>query len=161
MSESTVGNRGPSLSTEQRDDVLIVWIDTPGEPVNTLGQSMVGEFESIFSDIERSPGLKGVVIASAKKTGFIAGADIEQFNAFKSAKDAEQVSALGQELLNRLEKLPVSVVAAIHGACLGGGLETALACTYRIATNDSSTVLALPEVQLGVIPGMGGTQRLP
>jgi enoyl-CoA hydratase/carnithine racemase len=70
-------------------------------------------------------------------------------------------SALGQELLNRLEKLPVPAVAAIHGACLGGGLEVALACRYRVATNDASTVLALPEVQLGVIPGMGGTQRLP
>lgn len=158
---ATATQRARSISTERRDDVLIVWIDVPGEPVNTLGPSMVTEFESVFGEIERARDLKGVVIASAKKSGFIAGADVEQFASFKSPHDATQVSAMGQELLNRLEKLPVPVVAAIHGACLGGGLEVALACRYRIATNDPSTVLALPEVQLGVIPGMGGTQRLP
>lgn len=153
--------RGPSLSTERRGAALIIWIDVPGEPVNTLGPSMVGEFEPIFTEIERDRELRGVVIASGKDTGFIAGADVEQFATFKSPSDAAHVSALGQELLNRLEKLPVPVVAAIHGACLGGGLEVALACRYRVCTNDASTVLALPEVQLGVIPGMGGTQRLP
>jgi 3-hydroxyacyl-CoA dehydrogenase/enoyl-CoA hydratase/3-hydroxybutyryl-CoA epimerase len=122
---------------------------------------MVDEFEAIFGEIENDKEIKGVVIASAKPAGFIAGADVGQFANFKSAHDASQVSALGQELLNRLEKLRTPSVAAIHGACLGGGLETALACRYRVATNDPSTVLALPEVQLGVIPAMGGTQRLP
>jgi 3-hydroxyacyl-CoA dehydrogenase / enoyl-CoA hydratase / 3-hydroxybutyryl-CoA epimerase len=161
MNDTTKQDRGPSLSTERRDDVLIIWIDVPGEPVNTLGPSMVGEFETAFATVEKSPELKGVVIASAKPSGFIAGADVEQFATFQSPHDATQVSALGQELLNRLEKLPVPVVAAIHGACLGGGLEVALACRYRVATNHPSTILALPEVQLGVIPGMGGTQRLP
>src|ERR687896_2344956 len=78
----------------------------------------------------------------------------------KSA-DAEAMSREGQEFLNRLERLRIPVVAAIHGACLGGGLETTLACTYRIATDHAKTVLALPEVQLGLIPGAGGTQRLP
>ena len=150
-----------SLTTERRDDILIIWIDVPGEPVNTLGPSMVGEFEAVFGEIENDREIKGVVIASAKPAGFIAGADVGQFASFKTAHDASQVSALGQELLNRLEKLAAPTVAAIHGACLGGGLETALACQYRVATNDPSTVLALPEVQLGVIPGMGGTQRLP
>jgi 3-hydroxyacyl-CoA dehydrogenase/enoyl-CoA hydratase/3-hydroxybutyryl-CoA epimerase len=160
MSESTQGP-GTTLGTEQRDGVLIIWIDVPGEPVNTLNRSMVGEFEAVFAAVEKSPDLHGVVIASGKPSGFIAGADIEQFNTFKSPHDAEQVSAMGQELLNRLEALPIPVVAAIHGACLGGGLEVALACKYRIATNHASTVLALPETQLGVLPGMGGTQRLP
>lgn len=160
MSESTK-ERGASLSTERRGDVMIIWIDVPGAPVNTLDPRMVGEFEAIFAEIEKDSALKGVVLASAKPTGFIAGADVEQFATFKSPHDATQVSALGQEVLNRLERLPVPVVAAIHGACLGGGLEVALACRYRIATNDPATTLALPEVQLGVIPGMGGTQRLP
>src|SRR5207302_5723930 len=73
----------------------------------------------------------------------------------------ERVSRMGQDLLTRLEKLRVPVVAAIHGACLGGGLETALACRYRVCTDHPKTSLALPEVQLGLIPGMGGTQRLP
>ena len=159
MSETM--NAGAALSTERRDDVLIIWIDVPGESVNTVGPSMVGEFEAVFGEIEADHAIKGVVIASAKPVGFIAGADVGQFANFKSAHDASQVSAMGQELLNRLENLKPPTVAAIHGACLGAGLETALACRYRIATNDASTVLALPEVQLGVIPGMGGTQRLP
>ena len=161
MSETTTQAPGTSLTSERRDDILIIWIDVPGAPVNTLTPGMVGEFEALFGEIEQDREIKGVVIASAKPAGFIAGADVEQFANFKSAHDAAQVSALGQELLNRMEKLPTPAVAAIHGACLGGGLEVALACRYRVATNDSSTVLALPEVQLGVIPGMGGTQRLP
>jgi 3-hydroxyacyl-CoA dehydrogenase/enoyl-CoA hydratase/3-hydroxybutyryl-CoA epimerase len=160
MSETTMTGAA-TLSTERREDVLIIWIDVPGAPVNTLTPGMVGEFEAVFGEIESDKEIKGVVIASAKPAGFIAGADVEQFAKFGSAHDGSQVSALGQELLNRLEKLPSPTVAAIHGACLGGGLETALACRYRVATNDASTVLALPEVQLGVIPGMGGTQRLP
>jgi 3-hydroxyacyl-CoA dehydrogenase/enoyl-CoA hydratase/3-hydroxybutyryl-CoA epimerase len=161
MSETAMRADATALSTERRDDILIIWIDVPGESVNTVGPSMVGEFEAVFGEIEGDKELKGVVIASAKPTGFIAGADVGQFANFKSEHDAAQVSAMGQELLNRLEKLTVPTVAAIHGACLGAGLETALACRYRVATNDASTVLALPEVQLGVIPGMGGTQRLP
>jgi 3-hydroxyacyl-CoA dehydrogenase / enoyl-CoA hydratase / 3-hydroxybutyryl-CoA epimerase len=161
MSETAKSAGATALTTERRDDILIIWIDVPGEPVNTLGPSMVDEFEAIFGEVESDNEIKGVVIASAKPVGFIAGADVGQFANFKSAHDGSQVSALGQELLNRLEKLRTPSVAAIHGACLGGGLETALACRYRVATNDPSTVLALPEVQLGVIPAMGGTQRLP
>jgi 3-hydroxyacyl-CoA dehydrogenase/enoyl-CoA hydratase/3-hydroxybutyryl-CoA epimerase len=161
MSETAMESGATALTTERRDDVLIIWIDVPGEPVNTLGPSMVGEFEAVFAEVENDKEIKAVVIASAKPSGFIAGADVGQFANFKSAHDGSQVSALGQELLNRLEKLRTPTVAAIHGACLGGGLETALACRYRVATNDPSTVLALPEVQLGVIPAMGGTQRLP
>ena len=161
MSDTAMRADATALSTERRDDILIIWIDVPGESVNTVGPSMVGEFEAVFGEIEGDKELKGVVIASAKPSGFIAGADVGQFANFKSEHDAAQVSAMGQELLNRLEKLTVPTVAAIHGACLGAGLKTALACQYRVATNDASTVLALPEVQLGVIPGMGGTQRLP
>jgi 3-hydroxyacyl-CoA dehydrogenase / enoyl-CoA hydratase / 3-hydroxybutyryl-CoA epimerase len=158
-----VGERigGQSLITERRGAILVIWIDVPGAPVNTLGPSLVSEFETVFTEIERDRSMRGVVIASGKSDSFIAGADVEQFATFSSAADAAHVSALGQELLNRLEALPVPVVAAIHGPCLGGGLEVALACRYRICTNDSKTILAVPEVQLGVIPGMGGTQRLP
>jgi 3-hydroxyacyl-CoA dehydrogenase/enoyl-CoA hydratase/3-hydroxybutyryl-CoA epimerase len=105
--------------------------------------------------------IKGVVLISGKSDGFVAGADIDQFPTLKSAQDAERISKMGQYLLNRLEKLRAPVVAAIHGACLGGGLELALACRYRVATDHPKTAFALPEVQLGLIPGMGGTQRLP
>jgi 3-hydroxyacyl-CoA dehydrogenase/enoyl-CoA hydratase/3-hydroxybutyryl-CoA epimerase len=162
MSEQLVRKTaGPALSTERRGVCLIIWIDVPGASVNTLGPGLVTEFESIFKMIESDRELRGVVLASGKPDSFIAGADVEQFANFKSPGDAAHVSALGQELLNGLEALPVPFVAAIHGACLGAGLEVALACRYRVCTNDPKTVLALPEVQLGVIPGMGGTQRLP
>ena len=161
MSEANLTPRGRSISTEKRGTVLVVWIDVPDAPVNTLGPAMVGEFDEVFKTIDVDRELTAAVIASAKEDNFIAGADVEQFGAFKSPADAAHVSAMGQELLNRLESLRIPVVAAIHGACLGGGLEVALACRYRVCTSDPKTVLALPEVQLGVIPGMGGTQRLP
>lgn len=151
----------PSLTTERRGAVMIIWINVPGAPVNTLSPALVTEFEAVFKEIEGNRELRGAVIVSGKPDNFIAGADVEQFATFKSPADAAHVSALGQELLNRLEALPIQVVAAIHGACLGGGLEVALACRYRVCTSDPKTILALPEVQLGVIPGMGGTQRLP
>lgn len=161
MSEPQGTIAGRALSTERRASCMIIWIDVPGASVNTLGPSMVTEFESVFTQIEQDRELRGVVIASGKADTFIAGADVEQFATFKSPADAAHISALGQELLNRLEALSVPFVAAIHGACLGAGLEVALACRYRVCSNDVKTVLALPEVQLGVIPGMGGTQRLP
>jgi len=150
-----------TLSMELDEDVLVVTIDKPGDPVNTLGPELVGEFEGLFLRIDDDTLIKGMVLISGKPDGFIAGADVEQFPDLKTAVDAERISRMGQELLNRLEKLRVPVVAAIHGACLGGGLELALACSHRIATDHSKTSFALPEVQLGLIPGMGGTQRLP
>ncbi|HEY4307232.1 MAG TPA: fatty acid oxidation complex subunit alpha FadJ [Gemmatimonadaceae bacterium] len=159
-----IDNRGadaPTLSAELVDDVLVVTIDKPGDSVNTLTTTLVTEFERVFQHVDQDPLIKAVLLISGKADSFIAGADIEQFTEFRAPADAERVSKLGQDLLNRLEKLRVPVVAAIHGACLGGGLEVALACTYRVATDHPKTVFALPEVQLGVIPGMGGTQRLP
>ncbi|HVX39687.1 MAG TPA: fatty acid oxidation complex subunit alpha FadJ [Gemmatimonadaceae bacterium] len=152
---------GAALSTELVDDVLVVTIDRPGEPVNTLSPALVGEFEGVFLRVDQDLLIKALVLISGKPDSFIAGADIEQFADFRSAADAERVSRLGQDLLVRLERLRVPVVAAIHGACLGGGLEIALACRYRICTDHPKTTLAQPEVQLGIIPGMGGTQRLP
>ncbi|MDB4877072.1 MAG: fadJ [Gemmatimonadetes bacterium] len=161
MSDETRAGTGQTLSTELVDDVLVVTIDKPGEAVNTLSTNLLGEFEGVFLRVNEDVLIKGVVLISGKPDGFIAGADIEQFLEITTAAEAERVSRLGQDLLNRMEKLRVPVVAAIHGACLGGGLETALACRYRICTDHPKTSLALPEVQLGLIPGMGGTQRLP
>lgn len=152
---------GRALSTTRADDVLIVTIDRPGEAVNTLGPELIGEFESIFQIVNDDSTINSVVLTSGKSDGFIAGADIEQFATLRTAADAERLSRTGQELLGKLEALRVPVVAAIHGACLGGGLETVLACRYRICTDHPKTTFSLPEVQLGLIPGMGGTQRLP
>ena len=106
------------------DDILVVTIDAPGAPVNTLSPALVGEFEDVFRRVQDDSLIKGVVLISGKPDGFIAGADIEQFPALKTAAAAEAISRMGQELLHRLELLRVPVVAAIHGACLGGGLET-------------------------------------
>ncbi|MEO7083729.1 MAG: fatty acid oxidation complex subunit alpha FadJ [Gemmatimonadaceae bacterium] len=153
--------RSASLSTELADDVLVVTIDQPGSAVNTLSPALAGEFESVFIRVDEDPLINGVVLISGKPDGFIAGADIDQFPQLKSADKAERISKMGQDLLNRLQKLRAPVVVAIHGACLGGGLELSLACRYRVATDHPKTTFALPEVQLGLIPGMGGTQRLP
>lgn len=152
---------GRALTSELVDGVLIVTIDRPGEPVNTLGPELIAEFESVFQRVNDDPLIRAAVLTSGKPDGFIAGADIEQFPALRTAADAERLCRTGQELLGRLESMRVPTVAAIHGACLGGGLETALACRYRICTDHPRTTFSLPEVQLGLIPGMGGTQRLP
>ena len=150
-----------TLRTAIERDVLVVTIDRPGEPVNTLSPALVDEFEGLFLRVDEDSLIKGVVLISGKADSFIAGADIEQFLTLRTAAEAESISRLGQRLLDRLAKLRVPVVTAIHGACLGGGLEVALASRYRICTDHPRTTFALPEVQLGLIPGMGGTQRLP
>jgi 3-hydroxyacyl-CoA dehydrogenase/enoyl-CoA hydratase/3-hydroxybutyryl-CoA epimerase len=105
--------------------------------------------------------VRAAVLVSGKKDSWIAGADINEFLEIKTAADAERMSQEGQLLLDSVERMRTPLICAIHGACLGGALELALASAYRIATDDPKTVLALPEVQLGLIPGAGGTQRLP
>ena len=150
-----------ALSVELQDGIAIITIDLPNEPVNKFSAAVIAEFDALMTEIEGKSGVKAAVLISGKPDVFIAGADIDAFLEFKSAKDAEAASATGGRLMSRLERLRAPVVAAIHGACLGAGLETALACAYRIASDHPRTVLALPETQLGLIPGAGGTQRLP
>ena len=150
-----------ALSLDHVDGIAVVTIDLPGEPVNKVTAGLRAEFAVVFDRIASDSSIKGVVLASGKSDNWIAGADIDEFLTLQTPNDAEALSRGGQALLARLESLGMPVVAAIHGACLGGGLETALACRYRIATEHPKTVLALPEVQLGLIPGAGGTQRLP
>ena len=151
----------PSITLARDSGVAVLSLDVPGAPVNTLSLALAEELRVLFDEIERDNSIVGAVLISGKSDNFIAGADIEQFLEFKTAEDAEQASYTGQKMLSRLERLRVPVVAAIHGACLGGGLETSLACAWRVATEHPKTVLGLPEVQLGLIPGTGGTQRLP
>ncbi|HEX2225048.1 MAG TPA: 3-hydroxyacyl-CoA dehydrogenase NAD-binding domain-containing protein [Thermoanaerobaculia bacterium] len=142
------------------EGIAWLWLDDPAKKVNTLSSRLFGWFEERLSALERERP-SGLVIASAKPDGFVAGADIQEL---VQASNKEEVLALllhGHSLMERLAGLPFPTVAAIHGACLGGGLELALACKYRIATEHPKTRLGLPEVQLGLIPGLGGTQRLP
>src|SRR5687768_2905134 len=150
-----------ALTTDIRDGIAVITLAVPGAPVNTFTRSVREEFASLLEQIERDGTIRAAVIRSGKPDVWVAGADIEEFLEIETASQAEAMSRDGHALLGRLEKLRVPVVAAINGTCLGGGLEAALACAYRIATDAPKTVFALPEVQLGLIPGAGGTQRLP
>lgn len=143
------------------DNVAVVAIDVPGEKMNTLKTEFAAQVRALLKQIRENKTLQGVVFISAKADNFIAGADINMIDACQSAQEAETLARQGQQLMAEIQALPVPVIAAIHGACLGGGLEMALACHRRICTDDAKTVLGLPEVQLGLLPGSGGTQRLP
>ncbi|HEY0138295.1 MAG TPA: 3-hydroxyacyl-CoA dehydrogenase NAD-binding domain-containing protein [Nannocystis sp.] len=141
--------------------LAIITIDRPGEKVNTIAPAALEQVEQQFAEIENTPGLAGIVLISGKPDTFIAGADVEVFATAKERRDVEAFGRRGHEVLARIAAAKVPIVAAIHGACLGAGLELTLACTYRIATDSPKTVLALPEVQLGLFPGGGGVSRLP
>lgn len=143
------------------DHVGVITIDVPGEKMNTLKAEFAGQITAIIAEARRDPQLAGLVLISGKADNFIAGADISMIDRCQSAAEAEALAKQGQEVMVALAALPFPVVAAIHGACLGGGLELALACDARICTLDDKTRLGLPEVQLGLLPGSGGTQRLP
>ncbi len=149
------------IQQEIKDSVAILSLDKPGEKVNTLDEAMMQQFSEILDSVENDDSVNGVVLISRKKDNFIAGADIDMFKARETAEELEQLSLDGHAILNRIADFKKPVVVAIHGSCMGGGLELSLACHYRIASNHKKTVLALPEVKLGVIPGTGGTQRLP
>jgi len=144
-----------------KDGIAVVKIDIPNSSQNSLNEQVSAELKKIILRVEQDSAVKGVVIMSGKPTSFIAGADIDMLSKCKTAEEAEKLARDGQIQFQRLERSKKPIVAAIMGSCLGGGLELALACHYRIAVNSPQTVLALPEVQLGLLPGAGGTQRLP
>jgi 3-hydroxyacyl-CoA dehydrogenase/enoyl-CoA hydratase/3-hydroxybutyryl-CoA epimerase len=150
-----------SFRVEVERGVATCFLDVPGEPVNTLSPQVGNELSELLRTLTQDPAVQAIVLASAKKEGFIAGAKIDMIQGVKSAAEAEGMARAAQMGFDELERMSKPVVAAIHGACLGGGLELALACRWRVATNDKKTQLGLPEVQLGLIPGAGGTQRLP
>lgn len=116
---------------------------------------------AIVRQIRDNKTLRGVVLISAKPDNFIAGADINMIARCATAQEAEALARQGQQIMAEIHGLAIPVIAAIHGACLGGGLELALACHGRVCSDDEKTRLGLPEVQLGLLPGSGGTQRLP
>ena len=143
--------------------IALVRIDVPGEKVNTLSRRVVADFVPILARLETDASIRGAVVISGKESDFIAGADISMLAACSSAAELTELSVGGQGMMDRVEALGrrKPLVAAIHGNCLGGGLELALACTYRIASRSTKTKLGLPEVKLGLLPGSGGTKRLP
>ena len=144
----------------ERGDDGIVWltIDKPGTSTNVLSSQVLRELDALLDRIA-SPPPRGVVVLSAKKSGFIAGADIKEFTGITSAESGYRLIHAGQQVFDRLEALLCPTVAALQGFALGGGLELALACRYRVAVGDERLSLGFPEVQLGIHPGFGGTVR--
>ncbi len=150
------------ILTLEKDDqgVATLIYDLPGRPMNVITEQAVAELDAVAARIAGDQAIKAVVLMG-KPDNFLAGADISMIQKMKTEEDAYNGSRALQAVLNKLEALPVPVIAAINGPCLGGGLEVALACHYRIASTSPKTVLGLPEVKLGLVPGAGGTQRLP
>ncbi len=141
------------------DDIAWLTIDREGEKTNTLGREVIEELDAILQALhQRLP--TGVIISSGKTSGFIAGADIREFEAFTEASSVTEQVKLGHAVFAKLETLACPTVAAVKGFCLGGGYELALCCKYIIAFESNDTVIGLPEVKLGIIPGLGGTVRL-
>lgn len=141
--------------------VATVWIDDPDASVNKISRETLDGFSEVLGYLEEHDDLTGVVFISAKEGSFIVGADLQMIEQFDNPSDVRRVSRRGHRLLWRMETLSLPTVAAIEGPCMGGGLEMILGCDYRIASTHDATKLALPEVQLGLLPGGGGTQYLP
>lgn len=148
-------------TTINDDNIAIISMDVAGEKMNTLRAEFGEQMTTVLDELESNSALKGVVVISGKPDNFIAGADITMLDSCESRDDVLSISRMGQQMFDRIENMKVPVVAAINGPCLGGGLELAMACHARVCTDDAKTVLGLPEVQLGLLPGSGGTQRLP
>ncbi|NTW60424.1 MAG: fatty acid oxidation complex subunit alpha FadJ [Nitrospirae bacterium] len=141
--------------------IAVLTFDLHGEKVNKLTTPAMDELDRILDELAADQKVKALVVRSGKPAVFVAGADIAEIRDITDAARGEELSRRGQEVMNKLEALPFPTVAAIHGACMGGGLELALACSRRVVSNHATTVFGLPEVKIGIIPGFGGTQRLP
>ena len=146
-----------------KNEVLIIGFDCKNQPVNILSGKILQELDTIVRDAIKNDAVKGVVITSLKNNCFIAGADIKEIYSIttETQNTAEALIMRAHELFRLIDTSPKTFVAAIEGVCLGGGMELALACHIRVATSHPQTILGLPEVKLGIIPGFGGTQRLP
>lgn len=146
----------------QKDNGLAHLImDVKADSMNTLKAEFSDEISAILDQIKADSSIKGIILISGKKDSFVAGADVNMLAACQTAEEATALSRQGQRIFDQLASLTIPVVAAIHGPCLGGGLELAMACHARVASDSGKTALGLPEVQLGLLPGGGGTQRLP
>ncbi len=159
MSESKIVERATQIEINE-DGVALITIDTPGK-LNVLSPPVFEELDSRFDELARNAQVKAAVIRSGKSGSFVAGAAIKFLSTITTAEEGAHMSRSAQAVFQKLEDLRIPVVCAVDGVCLGGGLELALACHYRLVSDRLDTVLGLPEVQIGLIPGAGGTQRLP
>ncbi|WP_209122040.1 enoyl-CoA hydratase [Alkalihalobacillus sp. BA299] len=144
------------ISVKVDQQIATITLNRP--PANALSAQLIQELAQAFDEVRHNEDVK-VIILHGEGRFFAAGADIKEFTTLDSGNKFAELSRKGQDLLNQIEAFPKPVIAAIHGAALGGGLELAMACHIRLATED--TKLGLPELQLGLIPGFAGTQRLP
>jgi 3-hydroxyacyl-CoA dehydrogenase/enoyl-CoA hydratase/3-hydroxybutyryl-CoA epimerase len=149
-----------SIKVIPQGEIAFIEFDLVGEKVNKLSTPVMQRLKDVLTELKSSP-FKAVIIISNKPKIFIAGADIEEIQKMKTKEEFEKAVSGGQEILNMIEDLPMPVIAAVNGACAGGGCELILACDYRMATDDPSTKMGLPETQLGIIPGFGGCLRMP
>lgn len=150
-----------AIRVEIVDTTAILTLNQPAARVNLLNRPVLSELRDLLTAVAARRELTGLVIISGKEDNFCAGADLAVIESIRTAAEAKALARLGQEIFSLLAGLPIPSVAAIHGSCLGGGTELVLACTYRIVSDDPRTFLGLPETRLGLIPGWGGTQRLP
>ena len=161
MSDNKIENNSAFTLVRQESGIVHLVMDVVGDTMNTLKAEFADQVAEVLAEIKADNSITGVVLCSGKKDSFVAGADINMINDCKTKEEVVALTRQGQVMFSQLEQLNVPVVAAIHGACLGGGLELAMACHARVCSDDPKTALGLPEVQLGLLPGGGGTQRLP
>jgi 3-hydroxyacyl-CoA dehydrogenase/enoyl-CoA hydratase/3-hydroxybutyryl-CoA epimerase len=143
------------------DGSLHLTLDAADRPMNVFNRKTLTDLDAALDALRDAARTSVLVVRSGKKSGFVAGADLKEFQAVTKAADAEAISAAGQKIFAKLAELPMPTIAAVSGPCLGGGLELALACDYRLVFDRRDTQLGLPETQLGILPAWGGTQRLP
>ncbi|UBB23736.1 enoyl-CoA hydratase/isomerase family protein [Pseudoxanthomonas japonensis] len=161
MAANFDGLRFSHWQTELRSDgIVVLSFDRQGASVNAFSQDALIELSDLLERLAIDPP-KGLVLRSAKSSGFIAGADLKEFQEFDRRGTVNDAIRRGQTVFQKLAELPCPTVSAIHGFCMGGGTEISLACRYRVASSDASTRIGLPEVKLGIFPGWGGSARLP
>ncbi len=149
-----------NLSLTFSNTTAILVFDREGSSANIFDSATLEELSERLDELVAQPEVTGLLIRSTKPTIFIAGADLNELSSARGEK-LNRLIATGQTLFNRIADLPYPTVAAIHGACVGGGFELALACDWRVASDAPETKIGLPETQLGILPAWGGTSRLP
>lgn len=150
-----------NIILEINQNIATLTFDLQNEKINKLSFEILKEFKEILNTIENDSSIKALVIDSAKKNIFIAGADIKEIEKLKDEKEVYEALMEVHEIFNKLENLTIPTIAYINGACMGGGLELALACKYRVLSTNEKTKLAFPEIKLGIFPGFAGTIRAP
>jgi len=160
MAKNTKNASAFSLEIKE-NGIGVISIDVADESMNVLKAEFAEQVTEVLDQVEANKEIVGLVLVSGKDNSFVAGADVAMLDSCETAEQVKEIAQLGQQLFNRIENMTIPVIAAINGPALGGGLELAMACHGRVVSDSDKTVLGLPEVQLGLLPGSGGTQRLP